>query len=53
METEHFWWKTNIQLLPSFEVNIENCQPEDGCFPRELHNCFIIQKILKLECFVL
>jgi hypothetical protein len=37
METVHFWWKTNIQLLPSFEVNIENCQPEDGCFPRELH----------------
>ena len=46
METVHFWWKTNIQLLPSFEVNIENCQPEDGCFPRELHNCFIIPKIL-------
>jgi hypothetical protein len=21
----------NIQLLPSYEVNIESCQPEDGC----------------------
>lgn len=25
------------QLLPSFELNIESCQPEDGCFARWLH----------------
>jgi hypothetical protein len=23
---------TNIQLLPSYDANIERCQPEDGCF---------------------
>jgi hypothetical protein len=23
----------NIQLLPSYEVNIESCQPKGGCFP--------------------
>jgi hypothetical protein len=22
-----------IQLLPSYEVNIESCQSEGGCFP--------------------
>ena len=26
----------NIQLLPSYEVNIENWQPVGGCFPRVL-----------------
>ena len=25
------------QLLPSFELNIESCQPEGGCFARGLH----------------
>jgi hypothetical protein len=24
----------NIQLLPSYEVNIESCQPKGGCFPK-------------------
>jgi hypothetical protein len=23
----------NIKLLPSYEVNIESCQQEGGCFP--------------------
>ena len=23
----------NIQLLPSYEMNIETCQPKGGCFP--------------------
>jgi len=26
----------NIQLLPSYEVNIESCQPEGDYFPQEL-----------------
>ena len=33
-----YYCKDNIQLLLSYEVSIESCQPdpESGCFPRGL-----------------
>ena len=48
----------NIQLLPSNEVNIKSCQPENDCFPKsftpsnlsrvdnsyEGNNCFVIYR---------
>ena len=41
---------TSYKILPSYEVNVESCQPEGGCFPGDLSRAKTTSRGLTTWC---